>query len=75
MIIVDFRYPSSSNRQKSYANEWHWPIEFKVGDKVFFRVSPTRGVMRIWKKGKLSSMFVRPYEIRERIGEVAYRLW
>ena len=62
------------NRQKSYANEWYSPIEFQVGGKVFLRVSPTKGVMRIEKKVKHSSRFVDPYEIRERNGDVAYCL-
>ena len=49
-------------------------IDFQVGDKVFLRVSPTRRVMRIGNKGKRSPGFVGPYKIRERIGEVDYRL-
>ena len=84
MIIVDFQdgmlsiikvlCPSSSNRQKSQANEWYSPIKFKVGNKAFLRVSPTIGVMRIEKKVKLKPRFVDPYEIRERNGEVSYCL-
>ncbi|XP_074288838.1 uncharacterized protein LOC141613989 [Silene latifolia] len=33
-----------------------------------------RGVMRFEKKGKLSQMFIGPYEILDRVGELAYRL-
>ena len=35
---------------------------------------PKRGVVRFGKRGKLSSGFVGPFEILERIGIVAYRL-
>jgi hypothetical protein len=28
-------------RQESYANKRHQPLEFKVGDRVYLRVSPT----------------------------------
>ena len=35
---------------------------------------PKRGVVRFGKREKLSSRFIRPFEILERIGTVAYRL-
>ncbi|KAL0540140.1 hypothetical protein IC582_024370 [Cucumis melo] len=46
----------------------------KVGDKVFLKVAPMRGVLRFKRRGKLSPRFVGPFEILERIGPVAYRL-
>ena len=49
-------------------------LEFDVGDKVFLKVAPMKGVMRFEKKGKLSPQFVGPFEILERVGVVAYRL-
>jgi len=45
-----------------------------VGDRVWLQVSPMKGVMRFGKKGKLSPRFIGPYEILERMGEVAYKL-
>ena len=45
-----------------------------VGDFVFLKVSPMKGIMRFGKKGKLTPRFVGPYEITERIGNVAYKL-
>ncbi|KAL4016735.1 hypothetical protein IC575_024392 [Cucumis melo] len=49
-------------------------LEFEVGDMVFLKVAPMKGVLRFAKKGKLSPRFVGPFEILERIGPVAYRL-
>ena len=46
------------------------PLEFEVGDHVFLRVMPKRGVVRFGKHGKLSPRFVGPFEILERIGTV-----
>ena len=50
------------------------PLEFEVGDHVFLKVMPKRGVVRLGKRGKLSPRFIGPFEILERIGTVAYRL-
>ena len=50
------------------------PLEFEVGDHVFLKVMPKRGVVRFGKRGKLSPRFSGPFEILERIGTVAYRL-
>ena len=35
---------------------------------------PKRGVVKFGKRGKLSPRFIRPFEILERIGIIAYRL-
>ena len=50
------------------------PLEFEVGDHVFLKVMLKRGVVRFGKRGKLSSRFIGPFEILERVGIVAYQL-
>ena len=53
------------NRQRQYTDIKRRHIEFNVGDKVFLRVAPMKGVMRFGKKGKLSLRFVGLFEILE----------
>ena len=50
------------------------PLEFEVGDHVFLKVMPKRGVVRFGKHGKLSPRFIGPFEILERVDTFAYRL-
>ncbi|XP_058219910.1 uncharacterized protein LOC131330378 [Rhododendron vialii] len=45
-----------------------------TGEHVFVKIKPRRGVIRFGKKGKLSPRYIGPFEILEKIGEVAYRL-
>ena len=64
----------AQDRHKSYVDNRMRELEFQVRDHVFLRISPWKGVLRLGKKGKLSPRYMGPYEIVERIGEVAYRL-
>ncbi|KAL0550166.1 hypothetical protein IC582_014669 [Cucumis melo] len=68
------RMHTAQSRQKSYADVRRKDLEFEVGDKVFLKVAPMKGVLRFARRGKLSPRFVGPFEILERIGPVAYRL-
>ena len=47
---------------------------FQVGDFVFLKVSPSKGVVKFGKKGKLNPRFIGPFEILERIGSIAYKI-
>ncbi|XP_027171454.1 uncharacterized protein LOC113771040 [Coffea eugenioides] len=48
--------------------------EFGLGDHVFLKVAFSKGLMRFDIKGKLSPSYVGPFEILDRVGEVACRL-
>ena len=45
-----------------------------MGDHVFLNVMPKRRVIRFGKWGKLSLRYIRPFEVLERVGIVAYWL-
>ncbi|XP_004297864.1 PREDICTED: uncharacterized protein LOC101310312 [Fragaria vesca subsp. vesca] len=68
------RLKAAQSRQKSYADNRRRDLEFQVGDWVFLKLSPWKGVIRFGKRGKLSPSYIGPYEITERVGPVAYRL-
>ena len=69
--LIRQRLLTAQSRQKSYADVRRRPLEFEVGDHVFLKVMPKRGVVRFGKRGKLSPRFIGPFEILERIGTVA----
>jgi hypothetical protein len=61
-------------RHKSYHDKRRKPLQFEVGDFVYLKVSPTKGVQRFGIKGKLAPRYIGPYEIVEACGPVAYKL-
>jgi hypothetical protein len=61
-------------RQKSYHDKGTVPRHFEVGDYVYLKVSPTKGVQRFRVKGKLAPRYIGPYEVIEVCGPVAYRI-
>ena len=72
--LLQQRLLTTQSRQKSYADVLRRPLEFEVGDHVFLKVMPKRGVVRFDKRGKLSLRFIRPFEILKKVGTVAYQL-
>ncbi|XP_059292322.1 uncharacterized protein LOC132045753 [Lycium ferocissimum] len=72
-LIVQ-RLKTAQSRQKSYTDMRRRDLESFVGDKVFLKVSPIKGVMRFSKNGKLSPHFIGLYEIVKKIGTATYEL-
>ena len=64
----------AQDRQKSYTDKRRRDLEFQIGEQVFLKLSPWRGVLRFERKGKLSPRYIGPYQIIERVGPAAYRL-
>ena len=62
------------DRQKSYADNRCRDLQFEIGDRVFLKNSPRKGVLRFGRRGKLSPRFIGPYEIVSKVGPVSYRL-
>ncbi|XP_050141046.1 uncharacterized protein LOC126616997 [Malus sylvestris] len=67
--VIKANLKAAHDRQKSIANR-----VYKVSDWVFLKLSSWKGVVRFGKKRKLSPRYIGPYQIVERVGEVAYRL-
>ena len=62
------------DRQRSYADNRRRDLQFEIGDRVFLKISPWKGVLRFGRLGKLSPRYIGPYEILSKVGSVAYKL-
>nr|GEY22926.1 reverse transcriptase domain-containing protein [Tanacetum cinerariifolium] len=74
IVQIKSRIQAARDRQKSYADVTRKPLEFQLGDKVMFKVSPWKGVIRFGKRGKLNPRYIEPFKILARVGTVAYQL-
>jgi hypothetical protein len=59
-------------RQKSYADHRRRELSFEMGDFVYLKVSPMRGLRRFKVRGKLAPKFIGPFKILKKRGEAAY---
>ena len=64
----------AQQRQKQYADKRRKVLEFGDDDHVFLKVSPTKGVFRFGKRGKLKPRYIGPFQINSRVGRTAYQL-
>nr|GEZ28104.1 putative reverse transcriptase domain-containing protein [Tanacetum cinerariifolium] len=62
IVQIKQRLQAAHDRQKSYANVRHKPLEFQVGDKVMLKVSPWKGAVHFGKRGKLNLRYIGPFK-------------
>jgi hypothetical protein len=72
--MVQENLKTTQSRQRSYADTRRRELSFKVGDYVYLKVSPIRGIKRFRVKGKLAPRYIGQYQIQARREEVAYKL-
>jgi hypothetical protein len=65
---------AAQSRQKSDTDKRRRPLEFEVGDHVYLRVSPMKGVCRFSIKGKLAPRYIGPYPIIYKYGSMSYQV-
>jgi hypothetical protein len=72
--LIRNRSKAAQSRQKSYADSKRRPVTFNVGDFVYLRVTPLKGMQCFHVKGKLATCYIGPFKILERRGEMSYKL-
>jgi hypothetical protein len=65
---------ATKSHQESYTNKRRRPLQFEVGDHIYLKVLPMKGVKRFGVKEKLSPRYIAPFLILGRCGIVAYKL-
>ena len=62
--------------QKSYADKRRRPLTFEVGDYVYLKVSPMKGVQRFGVKRKLAPRYVGPSRLlnKKEMSPTSYNL-
>jgi hypothetical protein len=65
---------AAQSRQKSYTDKRRSPLKFEVGDHIYLRVSPMKGVRHFGIKGKLAPRYIGPYPIIDKYEPTSYQV-
>ena len=72
--LIRQRLTAAQDRQRAYADERSRDVTFAPEDRVFLKVSLTKGGVRFGRRGKLRRRYIGPFKVLRRVGEVAYEL-
>jgi hypothetical protein len=65
---------AAQSRQKSYTDKRRSPLELEIGDHVYLRVSPMKGVRYFGIKEKLAPCYIGLYPILDKYGPMSYQV-
>ena len=68
MQLIRDRLKTAQSCQKSYSDQKRQELSFKVGDFVYLRVTPLKGMQRFHVRGKLAPRYIGPFKILARRG-------
>ncbi|KAJ8771296.1 hypothetical protein K2173_026473 [Erythroxylum novogranatense] len=63
--LIKQRLKAAQDRMKSYADAHRKEMEYAIGDKVFLKTSPWKGVMRFERIGPLAYRLALPPELSQ----------
>jgi hypothetical protein len=72
--LIQHHLKVAQHHQKSYTDKRRRSLIFHIGDHVYLKVSPMKGVARFGVKGKLAPRYVGPFPVLEWCGPVAYKV-
>jgi hypothetical protein len=65
---------TAQSHQKSYTDKRCCPLEFEVGDHIYLRVSPMKGVRCFDINGKLAPRYIGLHPIIDKYGPTSYQV-
>ncbi|XP_070005120.1 uncharacterized protein [Nicotiana sylvestris] len=72
--LIQDRLRMALSRKKNYIDQKVFDVSYMVRETLLLKDSPMKGGMRFEKKEKLIPRYIRPFEVLQRIREVAYNL-